>query len=142
MKRALVISALAIVVAACSEMQPRLPTEPHETPPAFAVILSAELLNPGAAVLTLRNDSDVPIGYNLCLSQLQQRTGGGEWVAAKVERDFCTMEIRGLAPRNSATFRLDLRQPLPRGEYRFVRDIELLGSGERVPIVSNLLTVP
>jgi hypothetical protein len=82
-------------------------------------------------LLTLRNDSASPVGYNLCSSALQR---GPAWEPVETG-DVCTMEIRTLQPGDSATFEKTLPSDLPAGEYRYVTNID--GEATRFVVGSN-----
>lgn len=93
-------AALAIACAACA---------------APGVRLTATVSQERALELVLRNGSAKPIGYNLCTSNLERRSGAA-WQAVASER-ICTMELRSLAPGGEARYRLAL-EGVPAGEYR------------------------
>jgi hypothetical protein len=59
-------------------------------------------------LLTLRNNSAAPVGYNLCSSELQR---GAAWEPVETG-DICTMEIRMLERGGSATFEKTLASDL------------------------------
>lgn len=71
-------------------------------------------------LLTLRNNSDEPMGYNLCSSALQR---GPAWEPVKTD-EICTMEIRYLGRGASTTFEKTLPSDLTAGEYRYVTIID------------------
>lgn len=73
-------------------------------------------------LLTLRNGSAAPVGYNLCSSELQRRTGSG-WDHVETG-GMCTMEIRMLPAGESATFEHTLPSGSAAGEYRYVTRAE------------------
>jgi hypothetical protein len=113
------------------------PIRQNPTQAAAPVELSAER-DGTRVVLTLRNRSDSPVGYNLCSSSLQRRTGTTWRVVPTGE--MCTMEIRELNAGGSATFEKTLPANAGRGEYRYVTTIERAGEG--VELASNTLTIP
>jgi hypothetical protein len=79
--------------------------------------------SPGADVsLILENEAAQAVGYNLCTSTLEHRTGDG-WEAVPADR-VCTMELRMLEPGQRADFRLQLQPELMAGTYRFSTRIE------------------
>jgi hypothetical protein len=83
---------------------------------------------PGDSVsLTLHNGAADAIGYNLCTSTLERRTGDG-WEAVPDDR-VCTMELRMLDPGQRADFPLQLQPALTAGAYRFSTRIEWMASG-------------
>jgi hypothetical protein len=83
---------------------------------------------PGDSVsLTLHNGAAEAVGYNLCTSTLERRTGEG-WEGVPDDR-VCTMELRMLDPGQRADFPLQLQPDLTAGTYRFSTRIEWLASG-------------
>ena len=85
---------------------------------------------PGADVqLQLENQTEGPIGYNLCVSALERETETG-WLP-EGEAEICTMVQHGLEPRDGATYTKRLGTDLPPGRYRFVTDIEYQPTGQR-----------
>lgn len=119
----------------------------HTTPPAdeagnpaSRVRLSAERLSPQAVRLTLDNGERHPIGYNLCTSGLQRRSGT-TWAAVRTD-DMCTMQLSTLNPGADATFQKSLPSNLQPGDYRYVTSVESpLGTPQR-PVASNVFTLP
>lgn len=89
--------------------------------------------------ITLENGSRDSIGYNLCTSGLERRSGGG-WSAVPNDR-MCTMELRTLAPEARATYPLDIPSDLAPGEYRVVTGVERLAARERLEVTSEPFTV-
>jgi hypothetical protein len=65
--------------------------------------------------LALRNGSARAIGYNLCASTLERRSGD-RWQPVASQR-ICTMELRSLAPGGEARYRVSVEN-VPPGEYR------------------------
>jgi hypothetical protein len=87
-------------------------------------------------VLTLTNRSDREVGYNLCPTLLQRRVGG-DWQTSPVPfTEVCTMELRVLAPGDSATFRHPLPTGIPAGTYRFWAGVEWPLGGARAGVQS------
>ena len=84
-------------------------------------------------LLTLRNGSATPIGYNLCSSALQ-RASGAAWQAIETD-EVCTMELRTLDPGGTATFEKTLPPDLPAGEYRYMTNID--ADSKRIVVASN-----
>lgn len=82
-------------------------------------------------MLTLRNGSAAPIGYNLCSSGLQR---GPAWEPIQTD-EVCTMELRTLQPGDSATFEKTLPSDLRPGEYRYMTNIDT--DGQRGVVTSN-----
>lgn len=92
---------------------------------------------PGATVtLVLRNGSPRQLGYNLCMSGLEQRQGNG-WRPV-VGTAVCTAELRLLTPGQEARFQRRLPPTLATGEYRFGTRVETpLNSSPQSPIFSE-----
>ena len=79
------------------------------------VTLSAAVSQERSLELALRNGSAQAIGYNLCASTLERRSGD-RWRPVALQR-ICTMELRSLAPGGEARYRVPLEN-VPPGEYR------------------------
>jgi hypothetical protein len=79
------------------------------------VTLTATVSQGRSLELALRNGSARAIGYNLCASTLERRSGG-RWQPVASQR-ICTMELRSLAPGGEARYRVSLEN-VPPGEYR------------------------
>lgn len=103
---------LALVLSACAPLQSR----------DGAVTLDAERVSPEMVRLTLRNGTASPVGYNLCSSVLEHETGT-TWSQVRTG-EVCTMELRTLAPGDSATFDKRLPADLPAGDYRYLTSVE------------------
>lgn len=114
----------ALLVAACA---PVTSTSP--------IRLGAEPVAPDTIRLTLDNGTTSPIGYNLCASGLQQRSGSN-WEPYHTD-DVCTMELRTLNPGADATYEKRLPANLPGGEYRYVTSVESPLGGSQVTLDSN-----
>lgn len=67
--------------------------------------------------LTLKNGSSDGVGYNLCTSVLERRSGD-DWQALPSDR-ACTMELRILQPAQDTQYQMALDEALGPGEYRF-----------------------
>ena len=111
---------LTLLVAACTTA----PVGPP--PPASSTIagvrLSAERVSSSVIRLALDNGAPHQIGYNLCSSALQRRSGS-TWEAVGTG-DICTMELRTLNPGADATFEKTLPSGLSSGEYRYITNVE------------------
>ena len=79
------------------------------------VTLTATVSRERSLELSLRNGSAQAIGYNLCASTLERRSGA-RWQPVASQR-VCTMELRSLAPGGEARYRVSL-EDVPPGEYR------------------------
>lgn len=100
------VSVLLVLLAACA---------------SGAVRLDAAVSQERILELALHNGSAKPIGYNLCASGLQRRSGDG-WQAVSSTR-ACTMELRTLAPGQAARFSAPVEALRP-GEYRAVTRVD------------------
>jgi hypothetical protein len=89
-------------------------------------------------LLTLENRSADRVGYNLCVSTLERRSGE-QWEEF-LPSPICTMELRSLGPGQRATFPRQIEESLPAGKYRFVTGVEVAGSHRR--IASDTVTNP
>lgn len=83
--------------------------------------LQALVSQPESLELRLRNDSDRTLGYNLCASTLERRSGQA-WQPVASQR-ICTMELRSLPPGREARYSLALPALAP-GEYRVSTRVE------------------
>ena len=124
-----------VLLCACS-------SSPESGDAASAVTLAVA---PAAAsagdsvVLTLRNDSEAQIGYNLCTSELHRSTGG-EWQSVPSDR-VCTMELRTLAPQAEDRYTLELPSRLEPGEYRYHTRVHIPVTGMPSDIQSESFQV-
>lgn len=89
--------------------------------------------------LTLRNETDQPLGYNLCSSMPERRSAAG-WTRAPLDR-VCTAELRTLAPGTEASFAERLTAEWRPGEYRVTTHVERIRSGERGPVATQSFVV-
>ena len=71
---------------------------------------------PGAITLVLQNRSRDEVGYNLCPSSLERRSGT-DWTPVPTAR-VCTMELRILPPGSDARYVFELPQGITAGSYR------------------------
>lgn len=120
---------LAVTLAACTAAVPQAP-----------IFFTAERVGGGTIRLALDNGSTDPIGYNLCTSGLQRRSGS-EWTPVETG-EVCTMELRTLNPGHDATFEKSLPSGLEAGEYRYVTGIEKPVGGERISVATEPFRVP
>lgn len=101
---------LAFVAAACAACASQ------------SVTLTATVSQGRSLELLLRNGSAQPIGYNLCASSLERRSGDG-WQPVASQR-LCTMEVRSLPPGGEARYQLPMVD-VPPGEYRATTRIDV-----------------
>ena len=128
---------LCLAAVACAPVQT---APPSASPSADGVRFSVERVSAGTMRLMLDNGAPHRIGYNLCHSALERRTGP-TWSQAGTT-DACTMELRILNPGHDATFEKQLPGDLPAGEYRYVTSIESpLGTSQN-GVTSNPFRVP
>lgn len=80
--------------------------------------------------LQLVNRSTGEVGYNLCTTRLEHRRGGA-WTVMPDDR-VCTMELRLLAPADSAASERPLDRSLAAGEYRLVAVVDAGGQMREV----------
>ena len=86
----------------------------------------------GVADLSLRNGSERPAGYNLCMAALEQ-FDAGLWVPARSHAVSCPQQFASLAPGETAAGQAALPASLEPGFYRFVT--QLTASSEDLPDV-------
>lgn len=128
----LFFSIALLLAAACTPPAATVPaTEPVTAPGTSGLRLTAQ---PGGdrVTLTLTNGTSSPVGYNLCSSALERRSGG-TWTLVETD-EICTMELRTLQPGASATFNKRWPSNAGSGEFRYVTRVEspLSGSGVHV----------
>jgi hypothetical protein len=105
-------------------------------------VLSVEpaTASPGDSVtLVLTNRSVGAIGYNLCTSALERRSGGG-WSPVPSGR-VCTMELRTLQAGVEVRYGMPLPSGLEPGEYRIGSSFEALDAGVMERVVSEAFRV-
>lgn len=113
----------------------------RSAPPGVTLSITPERPTPGSsATLTLRNDSEDLLGYDLCTSGLFRRTGEDAWEPVPEDR-FCTMELRTLPPGEQATFPIELPTGLVTGTYRYQTTVELMDRGTREAVATAPFTV-
>ena len=125
MKRLLPLA--AVLLGGCGA--PLAPTPPVPMPPdvpsAAGVHLTVEprIARAGSSVtLVLHNATGGQVGYNLCMSRLEQLQAGG-WRAIP-EDGVCTAHLAILGPGREARFERRLPSGLPAGDYRFSTRVE------------------
>jgi hypothetical protein len=118
MKLATVVM-LGLLLAACAPVTPAPPAGAR----VDAVTLAAERVGTDRFRLILQNGFDGSVGYNLCTSALQRRSGS-TWEHVRTD-DVCTMEMRSLPAGQDATFEKRLPAALAAGEYRYLTSVEI-----------------
>jgi hypothetical protein len=127
---------ILVLAAGCQQVIDPL----QEGPVPQDVVLTALHGTGDTITVTLSNRSSGDVGYNLCPSRLEQRSGSS-WVhVPPVPERVCTMELRLLPPGQAASARLVYVRPLPQGEYRVTTGVELPG-GSWTTVRSNSFTV-
>ncbi len=91
------------------------------------------------ATIVLRNGTDQQLGYNLCHSSRELRTGDS-WKRFSPLR-ICTMELRVLAPGAETRHKEPITGEWQAGEYRIVTVVERMRSGDRGEIFTPPFTV-
>jgi hypothetical protein len=91
------------------------------------------------ATIVLRNGTNQPLGYNLCFSARELRTGGS-WTRFSPLR-ICTMELRTLAAGAETRHKEPITGEWQPGEYRIVTVVERMRSGDRGEILTPSFTV-
>lgn len=124
---------LTALLIACAPVTPA----PSTSAPIF---FTAERVAAGRIRLALDNGSSAPIGYNLCTSELQRRSGT-EWTAVPTD-EVCTMELRTLDPGHDATFEKRLPSGLAAGDYRYMTRIESPVGGTMVSVATEPFQLP
>lgn len=85
---------------------------------AVTLVVEPAQVAPGDSVtLRLTTTLGDSVGYNLCSSTLQRRLVN-DWQPVPSDR-ICTMELRTLAPGDTARFTVRLSDGLDPGEYRY-----------------------
>ena len=133
-----IVSAAAFSLL-CACAAPQGPSDGQQTSGSTSdVALRAEpatIASGGSMTLTLDNESGGTIGYNLCASGLEQRSGGG-WQPLPENR-VCTVELRTLEPGDEVSEQLRLPEMLTSGDYRYTTTIERLERRGRERIASS-----
>lgn len=143
--RTLVLLPLAALIAlGCSSSPtnsaPGLPGAVLQNPEGITFEAQRPAYRRGdTATIVLRNGSSQPLGYNLCFSARELRTGAS-WTRFSPLR-VCTMELRVLAPGAETTLREPITSEWQPGEYRMVTTVERMRSGDRGEIFTPPFTV-
>lgn len=129
---------VGLVVAGCNgDVLAGLPDS--HTPPGLVFEVTETRWGRGDTILVLLgNESDEPLGYNLCVAGLERLTAGA-WQPVQQLPDnvFCTLELRVLEPAESAYGRQVVYSFIEPGAYRFHTTVEWpLGHGT-VAVISN-----
>jgi hypothetical protein len=119
---------LVLAAASCgnaAEQEPASAAGLGQTPPPAITIAvdSGSLAAGGTLQFRLVNGSMQNLGYNLCTARLERRASSG-WTAVVDDR-VCTMELRVLAPGDTARSLRILDRGLESGDYRIVARVHL-----------------
>ena len=127
----------AMALAACTSL---FDPDPRVDGVSFAVERSSYA--PGDTVAArLVNESDLAVGYNLCLASLERREGAG-WLVVDEQLVICTADLRTLEPGESVPYRRGLSAGLESGVYRLRTRVELrLTGGPQVEVGSAPFTI-
>lgn len=100
----------------------------------------ADVYAPGGSMtLTLENQGDEPVGYNLCVHGLERRSGDA-WTSVESER-VCTAHLEMLEPGQSAAYGTTVPADLASGEYRVRIPLYLPDREEQRDVVSAAFQV-
>ena len=92
-----------------------------------------------SVTLTLDNDTDGQIGYNLCSSSLERQTASGwEVVPSDV---VCTMELRTLEAGSAAEYRVLIPSGIAEGQYRYRTNVEITATRAYRSVASEAFRV-
>ncbi len=132
--RALVLLPLAALLAlGCSSSSTDSPPGRQLSPLPGAILITYQAERStyrqgDSATIVLRNGTGQPLGYNLCGSSREIRTGGS-WKPIPQTR-ICTLELRILAPGAETHYREPITAEWQPGEYRMTTAIERMRSGD------------
>lgn len=136
---ALVAGIAVVFLSACASSADPDAVPASEAPIGLSFLVSETTFTTGDTIrLTLRNDSDDELGYNLCLADLQRRDDG-EWVSAQrmPENTACAAMLRLLKPGEAVTETQPVHPFIQPGVYRFRDEVEWPVSGDRFTVISN-----
>jgi hypothetical protein len=133
---------MLFAVATCQPTAPRAPDEPAPeqtaaTREGIVLTTDRQTYAPGQTLrLILRNETQHPLGYNLCLSTLERREGE-QWVAVPPDPDeICTTHLAVLLPGGETHYDFTLAAALPAGQFRYRTSIENMGTNQTAPHTS------
>ncbi|MGV3556483.1 MAG: hypothetical protein ACO1OD_14655 [Croceibacterium sp.] len=124
---------IALLLGACAT-QPESARFEAEYPPAGLQLSAAPSpASPGGvSELSLQNGAALPVGYNLCMTALEE-FDAGLWIPARSPAVSCPQSFASLAPGQTASGAAALPGSLAPGLYRFVT--QLSASSENLPDV-------
>ena len=117
---------------------PMMPYDPQPAGPRFTV--EPGIAAPGATVmLVLHNGTRHDVGYNLCMSSLEQLQSG-RWVSIP-EDGACTRELRIIVPGRQGRYQVRLPATLAAGTYRVRTSVQLQTNAPQGTITHGHVTV-
>lgn len=134
-KLAVAISGLALITASCNA------AGLFDADPPSGLVLSVpggEWGHDDTIQVVLRNESDRPLGYNLCMKLLERRENG-RWQAVQTlpENTACTAQLNVLEPGESVVGPQVVYSFIQEGTYRFRTGVEWPLNDGNVELVSN-----
>lgn len=129
---------LMVVLAACSS-QPPGPLAPSQTPTGVTFKVDRDEYSASDTVtLTLANDTEASVGFNLCAAVLEREDGDGGWAeVSRYEEEGCTL-VENLLPPGLASEEKQPVQPwMKSGLYRFRDRVGLRDGRGNVEVISN-----
>lgn len=134
-RMALVLGAAAL--AACSS-----PLDADPAPEGVRFTVDRGAYAPGDTVhARLVNGSELALGYNLCLADLE-RQDGRSWTVVDAPLWICTSDLRRLPAGESVPYRRALSAGLERGRYRLRTRVDHpLPGGREAEVRSPTFTV-
>jgi hypothetical protein len=137
MNRIRILPLIALVaLAACNG----LPGDPDPVDVAYQADRHAYTPQDSIAT-TLVNTSNADVGYNLCTSTLESRSGGGWTRVERTPEHPCALVLFVLAAGESAAWREPATAVPGPGTYRLRTGIETPVSGRRIDVVTEPFTV-
>jgi hypothetical protein len=126
---------LAALLAACA-----LPTGRDDVDVEYDVDRQAYQRHEDVSTV-LVNASEEEAGYNLCVSVLEKRTGGGFRRVERTPEHPCALMLFTLLPGETATFTEPASAYPGPGTYRLRTTVETPISGRRVDVVTEPFVV-
>jgi hypothetical protein len=120
---ALVLMVAATACGGAAEQDPAASVGQGRTSELVLAVDSASYTAGGTVQFRLINRSTQQVGYNLCTASLERRAAS-VWETVLDQR-MCTMEIRLLAPGDSAASTRELDPNLATGEYRITTRLHI-----------------
>jgi len=98
-----------------------LASETERPAPGVTLTLDRETYTPGAmATMKIANNTADPLGYNPCSNRVVETRIRDAWVVHSELNRMCTMELRIVNPRETATATTDIPEGLAPGLHRIV----------------------